>query len=120
MWVRVMTDTLDCGHPPSEHESFTTGYGTDLAGKRHCYDCCAKQMKRDMILNGHAVLYDCDVELKDWPGKLVFKVIERRTSRHNLAGSRHDVWFTGPDGRRWHGVRCGNNTQIVHCKSTKG
>lgn len=34
-------DLLDCGHPPSEHSSFTTGYGTDRAtGKTLCYECC--------------------------------------------------------------------------------
>ena len=33
---------LDCGHPPSPHEPFTTGYGIDENMKKHCYECCHK------------------------------------------------------------------------------
>lgn len=35
-------------------------------------------------------------------------------------GVRYDTWFTGPDGKQWHAVQYGDNTQIAHCRRTKG
>jgi hypothetical protein len=26
------------------------------------------------------------------------------------------VWFTDSDGRRWHGVNYGHNSQLCHCR----
>lgn len=37
----MTTEILDCGHSPSPHFEFTTGYGVDKDGKKHCYPCCA-------------------------------------------------------------------------------
>ena len=116
-------EVLDCGHPPSEHSSFTTGYGT-FNGKRHCYDCCANNEKKWMIEKGRTALYlmqydDKPWEVTDWSGKLRFKVTSRRVGRHNWGLKRYDVWFTGPDGRLWWGVQYGDNTQLVHCKATR-
>jgi hypothetical protein len=124
-----MTELLDCGHVASEHGPHTTGYGTDKDDKRHCYDCCAARERASMIEHGDAVLYltgglpavyqFCDGEITDWPGKLRFKC-RVKAGRHNMARVRYDAWFTGPDGKPWHGVQYGNNTQIIHCKRVKG
>ena len=110
---------LDCGHEPSE-SSVGTGYGLTPSGVGRCYPCAAEYEKRCMVQSGRAVLYDCDDEtLSDWTGELRFKVGSRRESFHNMARVRYDVWFRGPDGATWHGYRCGDNTQLTHCRRTK-
>ena len=42
----------DCGHPPSPHDSFTTGYGRDDHNKTYCYECCAERDKEQMRKEG--------------------------------------------------------------------
>lgn len=141
--------TLDCGHKPSPHSSFTTGYGTDATGKTHCYACCAARDKAGMIETGRATLYligrDVPPEgneaagfatrgsgfskedrtklkrwyLTNWPGSLSFPVRFMRQGAHNMARVRYDAWFTGPDGKNWHAVQYGDNTQIAHCRRIK-
>lgn len=121
----MTTEILDCGHPPSEHESYTTGYGV-MDGKRYCYDCCATQERETMIQHGKTDLYlvhrpdNMTSEITDWPGRLRFPVVGKvRRGWHNMAGRRYDADFVGPDGFVWHGTQYGNDTQIIHCKRTK-
>lgn len=116
-----MNTVLDCGHGPSPHEIITTGYGQDNDGKTFCYECCAAKDRASMIEDGRATLYltkDGDrYKVSNWPGSLRFDVDYVRKGRHNIAGCRYDVWFTGPDGRNWHGVQYGEQTQILHCRA---
>ena len=125
----MTTEILECGHPESEHSSFTRGYGTDEHGKRHCYACCAERDRASMIETGKATLYlTVESESRDgfggkvtnWPGSLVFRTGRVHKGRHNIAGTRYDAWFKGPDGKEWHAVQYGDNTQIAHCKRVKG
>ena len=51
----------------------------------------------------------------DWPGVLKFQGYVTIGS-HNLAGRRVDVWFADSDGREWHGVNYGHNSQLCHCR----
>lgn len=124
-----MTQTiLDCGHAPSPHSDFTTGYGQDAQGRTHCYACCAENDKASMIETGRATLYLTREQpdaaaapawyVTNWPGSLRMHAFVRK-GRHNMAGKRYDVWFTGPDGKDWHGVTYGDNTQICHCRRLK-
>jgi hypothetical protein len=53
-----------------------------------------------------------------WPGTLKIRC-GVRTGRHNIAGKRYDVWFVGPDGKNWHGVTYGDNTQICRVRRLK-
>lgn len=140
----VATVILECGHEPSPHTSLTMGYGQDDEGNRYCYPCCGERDRERMVRDGKATLYwtgcsyqrtakpgrwelprfnfgerDCG-EVANWCESLRFIVVELRHSFHNLAGKRYDVWFIGPDGKRWHGVQYGENTQLVHCKRVKG
>lgn len=142
------TILLDRGHPESEHSDITRGYGTMMDGTRHCYDCCAKMERDEMISTGRAMLYLVDetpreraprphsanynnlpwrdLAVTDWPGTLRYKVGGRRYSWHNFAGAngRVDFWFIRPDENGadvavWHGYQIGNYNQIAHCKRTK-
>jgi hypothetical protein len=86
-----------------------------------CYACCGEHDRRRMLETGKATLYLCQREpgawvVSNWPSSLVFPVHHKRTGRHNMARRRYDAWFTGPDGKNWHGVQYGDNTQICHCK----
>jgi hypothetical protein len=79
-----------------------------------------------MVATGHSrhlPLYlttrDGRHEVTNWPGTLRFHVTRHWTSKHNLGGTRTDVWFTGPDGHLWHGVQIGEWNQICHSKRTK-
>lgn len=111
---------LDCGHAPSPHSDFTTGYGKDAQGKTHCYACCAEMDKAQMIKDGRTTLYLAQkgghFKITNWPASLTFDPYRVRIGRHNIARVRYDAWFTGPDGKQWHGVTYGGNTQICHCK----
>lgn len=125
MATATATALLDCGHAPSEHGDSTTGYGTDAEGRTYCYACCADNDRAAMIATGRATLYlsgnwsDRTSVVTNWPGSLSFRASYQKTGRHNIAGKRYDVWFTGPDGKHWHGYQVGDNTQICHCRRVK-
>lgn len=110
----------DCGHTAISN-GFSTGYGT-FNGHTYCFECCGKHDKQRMIEDGRMVLYlslkDGKWTVSNWPGTLVFPCRVRKGS-HNIAGSRYDVWFSGPDNTYWHGVQYGENTQLCHCKRNK-
>ena len=57
--------------------------------------------------------------LGNWPGSIKIIPHHVRKGRHNIAGTRYDVWFTDHKNRQWHGVQYGENTQLCHCKRLK-
>jgi hypothetical protein len=102
------------------------GTGYAVLAKTHrkvCYDCTADLDKLDMERTGAAVLYltastpehYCG-EVTNWPGTLRIPVLSCKGGKHNIAGSRTDVWFKDHTGARWHGVHLGNMNQIVRCR----
>ena len=99
-----------------------TAHGLDKEDKPVCYECCGKQDRADMIETGKAILYlnDKGRTVSNWPNSLTFHTGAIKKSFHNIARWRYDFWFTGPDKATWHGVQYGDNTQIAHCKRTKG
>lgn len=119
---------LDCGHEPSPHADFTTGYGVDRDGKKICYACCAENDRKQMRETGRATLYltsepnegnlSADHFVSNWPGSLKFRAHYYKVGRHNMTGRRYDVWFTF-ENQPWHGVQYGDNTQVVHCNRIK-
>lgn len=119
---KIITDAtiLDCGHLPSKHETFTTGYGFDRNKKTYCYDCCAKHEAQAMRDTKQAVLYlvNNDKEVTDWPGHLRFNVTYKSSGKHNFGIKRIDLWFNF-NGYVWHGVHYGDNSDLVYCKQTK-
>jgi hypothetical protein len=117
------TEILECGHPPSPHESFTPGFGRDSKGNRMCYPCCAEEDRRQMRAEGKIGLYLTGKEgewtLVNWPGSLKITPYRARIGGHNIAGRRVTVWFNF-EGSEWIGVLYGENTQVCHCKRLKG
>ena len=123
---------LSCGHEPSPHSEFTTGYGVNENSETFCYSCCAENDREYMKEHGKITLYltinreiVCNVGRKwfdgkvgNWPDSLSFPCRVKQ-GNHNIAGTRYDVWFNGPNGRVWHGVQYGDMTQLCYCKQTK-
>ena len=104
----------------------STGYGEDSQGNKICFECCGKQDRGEMLRTGRATLYLSGgtarfygEKITNWPGSLEFKASLVKKGHHNIAGSRYDVWFHGPDNHLWHGVQYGENTQLLHCQRTK-
>lgn len=85
-----------------------------------CYPCAAAAIAADLVRDGRGMLYLANrggaLSLSDWAGERVYKVHRHTQGRHNIARVRYDVWFTGPDGKNWHGVQYGDNTQICHVR----
>lgn len=103
----------------------TAGYGEDEHGRRYCFACCAVRDLASMAETGRATLYltgkPGEYRITNWPDSLSFIPYKARIGRHNMAGKRYDVWFSGPGelpslSAEWHGVSYGDNTQICHCK----
>ena len=117
--------------------SCTTGYGKDGAGNILCYPCCGEIEKEWIRKKGRTVLYLSEIQAEglppnsrkarytanfrvtDWPGTLNLPITYFKTWYHNIAHTRIDVWFDF-EGQEWHGVQYGENTQLLHCKKTKG
>lgn len=119
----MSSEILDCGHAPSPHSAFTTGYGIDRNGKKHCYACCADNDRERMRQTGRTTLYltredNGQWALTNWPGSLRFPCATPSRAPHNIARYRYDAWFTF-EGMTWHAVQYGDNTQIAHCRRTK-
>lgn len=99
-----------------------TGYGYDARDMPICYECCGKADRAQMMATGKATLYLTGKpgawSVSNWPGTLRLRATVRK-GRHNIARTRYDAWFTGPDGLPWHGVTYGENTQICHCRRLK-
>lgn len=87
-----------------------------------CYACCGKHDKAYMLEHGKITLYlsraDDGWYVGNWPATLRFPVSHMKQGAHNIARSRYDAWFTGPDGKQWHAVNIGDN-QIARCKRLK-
>ena len=90
----------------------------------HCYKCCADREKTRMLDTGRATLYLTRETIAgghvrhfatNWPGELKFRVHTISKGRHNIARTRVDVWFIGPDDKPWHGVNIGDN-DILRCR----
>jgi hypothetical protein len=129
----------DCGQVKPVQTNGGTGYAIKADDSKVCYDCCAIADKAHMLATGKAMLYlsrdaggiqhgnfpfnqqpDKPVwTVGNWPGSLKISAFVK-VGRHNIAGSRYDAWFTGPDDKQWHGVTYGDDTEICHCKRIKG
>lgn len=117
--IRPAAALQSCGH---------VGQGGRAAsGRTYCDRCIAAHDIGCMLRDGHSrrlpLYLTRDAAgawtVSNWPGSLIFQVIGTpRRGRHNIASSRYDVAFVGPDRRVWSGVQYGEFTQVVHCRRT--
>ena len=92
------TEILDCGHPPTPDSGCGTGYGSDSAGKKSCYECCHKQELIDIEKTGKVFAYLTKKNGKhlitNWPGYLLSdNVVILSRSRDNFGGDRTYLRF---------------------------
>jgi hypothetical protein len=113
-----------CGEVKPVQTSGGTGYAKDNHGNLYCYDCCALQDKAVMREQGRITLYVTNTHdgppaltVSNWPGTLIFPVMQAKRGNHNIAGKRVDVWFYF-EGAIWHGWNVGKN-DLLHCRQTK-
>lgn len=102
---------MTCNHKVDEY-----GY---LKGKKYCYECCAELDREFMLKNSKITLYLTEKYVTNWPGTLKFEISTVKDGFHNIARTRTDVWFIGPDNHVWWGVNYGDFSQILYCKRTK-
>jgi hypothetical protein len=127
-------ECADCkAHKPLNTSGHGCGTGYARAGQNDdtmiCYECAGAREVRDLLATGKGCLYLSSGigqtgrtfhKLANWPGTLEISLsMSPRKGRHNMAGTRYDVWFSW-QGRDWHGVQYGDNTQICHVRALKG
>jgi len=126
----------DCRKPfQREPGSIGTGYGYDAKGWKVCYACCGKRDLADMIETGTATLYltggkgstyplnhgaHSPLDIINWPGTLRIRAHYSTLAKGGggFGSNRIDVWFTGPDGKAWHGINRGD-MDILRCRRLK-
>lgn len=117
-----MSGRLSCGHPRPPVVGCSDGVGHAADGRTYCPECCASRDVGAMLKDGNSrrlPLYFDGKAITNWPGSLRITAFGTRCGRHNIAGSRVDVWFIGPDRYYWHGVQYGKNRQVLHARRTK-
>jgi hypothetical protein len=123
-----MMDTariLDCGHPPSQHSSSTTGTAHTHDGKEICWSCADDQQRRDLLTNDHAFLYLTDTgihgdvrhryALTTWPGGRMMRItrLSKRAGYDAMVtptGGWYDLYFlraVDSWGQEWYGTSPG-------------
>ena len=114
----------ECGKE-IQRDGVMCGYGRTVDGKILCYDCCAKHTEKefDSLPQGektylYLVSKNGDLYVTDWTGRFSIPVYRHRKGRHNIAGTRTDVWFSRY-GKKYHGVNYGEFSQICHIKQVK-
>lgn len=112
---------LDCGHFPSPHSEHTTGTARTSDGKEICWECAAKTELDDMINTGTVFMYlevnnNRPKAVANWTGHNRLAISSWKRGGHNIAGSRTDFWFVGPDDFWWHGVQYGQLSGGYYCR----
>lgn len=119
-------ETLDCGHVPSEHSSFTTGYGTDDEGKTSCYACCLVSDLAYMATTDTmgAYLSMDGATITNWPGGTLARVTWLSiTKGYTPTGGAYDRVYVNArdaDGGTWHGRGQGKGMCVVLRRNKEG
>ena len=105
---------------------YTTGYGVNEDGKKHCYKCCGifDGEKLDKLTPGKTLHFYIKkkpgerCKVTNWPGTFEVTCDYEIEGRHNIAGTRTDIGFTY-HGRKFFGTQYGKNSEIVYVKVRK-
>ena len=97
------------------------GYGVRPNGDKVCYPCCGHEDFKELmnLTKGQKVIhYLTERGVENWPGSLIIRPYKRKRGKHNIAGTREDVWFE-LDGKKFHGVQYGDFSQICHITTVR-
>ena len=120
----TVQDTLDCGHLVSPHSTFTTGYGIESDGTRHCYDCCATKDRDNMATAKDYVVYPNHDKrvVTNWPGNTLGQILYTYPIGHNMrfcCPTLHYYRIKATDGTEWYGKGSGNGMALrIHKAKT--
>jgi hypothetical protein len=107
-----------CRETKPVHTDGGTGYASHR-DRKVCYACCGRSDTRRMERGLPVMLYYDGKVVSNWPGTLKMEPTYTKKGRHNLAGTRTDVWFRFK-ARLFHGTQYGEWTQILrHVKAVK-
>lgn len=107
---------LDCGHAPSPHEPFTTGYGRTADGKTHCYACCHAHdvaQLRDTSKPFVAYISGDGKSVTNWPGAPLMRIYSHHEGRAGFGGRMHYWRAVDVHGRHWHGKNSGRGMCVT-------
>ena len=116
----------DSFNPPFQVGCSLPGYGKDRDGNIVCYDCAGK-MDADTLESlkpGEWMdLYlvndvDGNYWVQNWPGSLKFNIYPPPHWQAQSFRNWYDIWFFFRNNR-YHGVKYGNNTEIVHIQKVR-
>lgn len=121
-------DAQPIDYRPQHAEELKPGFRY-VRAEAICYACCAVNDRAAMIETGRALLYATGrmfgenagrYEITNWCGTLRIVATTHKVSPRagGFGADRMDVWFTGPDGKAWHGVQRGDN-QLLRCRRLK-
>lgn len=89
-----------------------------------CYACAGQEDREALLalpIGGKYMAYLIKLEGKwyvaNWPSTMKYPCVVRK-GKHNIAGTRYDVWFS-VGGQNYWGVTYGEFTQICHIKRVK-
>ena len=110
-----------CGQDKKHESPVSTGYGTDKTGNKVCFECCgindAKELN-ELPIGAKIVHYWDGKNIVNWPSSLVIAPYYTHKGKHNMAGTREDIYFKF-NGANFHAVQYGNFSQIAHIRKTK-
>lgn len=110
---------------PEIGQSIGTGYASDGKGNITCYECIGTQDTTEMVtapIGTRFTMYLTETDgqkyVQNWPGTLKRKIQYHTNGRHNIAGTRVNVWFS-INGEKFFGTTYGKNTQLCHIRKIK-
>jgi len=114
-------DCHQCGQHKIHESNISTGYGRNDKDEKICFACCGLNDEKNLIelKKGEKIcLFFNGIEIINWPSTLKITPTYIRKGRHNIAGTRQDVYFVFR-GLNFHGIQYGNNSEIIHIRKIK-
>lgn len=128
-------ERCDCGHAPSDHSDFTTGYGKDASGKTFCYDCCHKQDLETLKTAQRFFAYYSGPKnpsgrwsdtfsgyggtISNWPGNPLGRILWWQVCYSPVGGRQFRCRIQDAHGAQWYGVGAWDNGNYVRLRKLK-
>jgi len=110
-----------CGETKTHNDNLTTGYGKDSKGNVVCFSCCGINDEKELIElpTGKKICHYWDGKnIINWQGTLKITPYYIKKGRHNMAGTREDIYFNFK-GHKFHATQYGNFSQIAYIQKLK-
>lgn len=104
---------LSCGHPPSPHDTHTTGtalvWEEGQPEREICWGCAEQRELAELrtAQTYTAYLSGDGTQLQGWPGWTLARVTYLHEGRHNIGGKLYRFRAVDVHGGRWYGTTPG-------------